>query len=60
MGEEPFKGLTEEELCEMEEEDLLARGIEYMSKEKNEFKQKMKQVRERVRERYLLKQYDKF
>ena len=44
----------------MEEEDLLARGIEYMSKEKNEFKQKMKQVRERQRQIDLLKQYDQF
>ena len=28
----------------MEEEELLARGIEYMSKEKDDLKHKMKQV----------------
>ena len=44
MGEKPFEGLTEEELLVMEEEELLARGIEYMSKEKDDLKHKMKQV----------------
>ena len=38
-------GLTEDELLEMEEEELLARGIEFMSKEKDDLKQKMRQVR---------------
>lgn len=48
VGEKPFEGLTEEELLEMEEEDLLARGIEHMSKEKDDLKQKMKQVEKRL------------
>ena len=44
LGEKPFEGLTEDELLGMEEEELLARGIEYMSKEKDDLKHKMKQV----------------
>ncbi|KAL5261295.1 hypothetical protein ACHWQZ_G007113 [Mnemiopsis leidyi] len=48
LGEKPFEGLTEDELLEMEEEELLARGIEYMSKEKDDLKHKMKQVEKRL------------
>ena len=37
--------MTEEELLSMEEEELMARGIEHMNKEKGDLKHKMKQVK---------------